>query len=143
MSPHQPRYTAEEIARRGDEIYEREVRARVEAADAHTLVGTTLRYGHDLRINWWMAVSWPSPSLLRGRREARTRRYTTMSAETNIASLGDCYQVAALERALADFLRQQGYDVPGSHPRPVAPDGRLFTQVRTIVESTFPPVESA
>jgi hypothetical protein len=52
-------------------------------------------------------------------------------------------QVAALERALADFLRQQGYDVPGSHPRPVAPDGQLFTQVRTIVESTFPPVESA
>jgi hypothetical protein len=52
-------------------------------------------------------------------------------------------QVAVLERALADFLRQQGYDVPGSHPRPVAPDGQLFTQVRTIVESTFPPVESA
>src|SRR5215210_6860569 len=29
-----------------------------------------------------------------------------------------CDQVAALERALADFLRQQGYAVPGSHPRP-------------------------
>ena len=32
MSPQQPRYTAEETARRGDEIYEREVRAKVEAA---------------------------------------------------------------------------------------------------------------
>jgi hypothetical protein len=52
-------------------------------------------------------------------------------------------QVAALERALADFLRQQGYVVPGSHPRPVAPDEQIFAQVRNIVESKFPPVESA
>ncbi len=52
-------------------------------------------------------------------------------------------QVAALERALADFLQRQGYDVPGSHPHPVPPDEQLFTQVRAIVESKFPPVESA
>ena len=33
MSPQQPRYSAEETARRGDEIYEREVRAWVEAGN--------------------------------------------------------------------------------------------------------------
>jgi hypothetical protein len=31
MSPHQPRHTADVTARRGDDSYEREVRARVEA----------------------------------------------------------------------------------------------------------------
>jgi hypothetical protein len=52
-------------------------------------------------------------------------------------------QVAALERALADFLKQQVYDVLGSHPRRVEPDEQLFAQVRNIVESKFPPAESA
>lgn len=51
--------------------------------------------------------------------------------------------VAALERALADFLQEQGYIVLGSHPRPLAPDEQLFAQVLTIVEPKFPPVESA
>jgi hypothetical protein len=52
-------------------------------------------------------------------------------------------QVAALERALADFLRQRGYDVRGSHPRAVAPDENLIAQVRAIVESKFPPLGQA
>ena len=50
-------------------------------------------------------------------------------------------QVAALERASADFLRQLGYEILGSHPKPALPDERLFAQVRNIIVSKFPPLE--
>lgn len=50
-------------------------------------------------------------------------------------------RVAALERALADFLRQRGYDILGSHPKSAPPEEGLFAQVRNIVEPKFPPVK--
>lgn len=45
MSPQQPRYSAEEIAQRGDEIYEREVRARVEAGNHGKVVAIDIETG--------------------------------------------------------------------------------------------------
>jgi len=45
MSPQQPRYSAEETARRGDEIYEREVRARVEAGSHGKVVAIDVKTG--------------------------------------------------------------------------------------------------
>jgi hypothetical protein len=45
MSPQQPRYTAEETARRGDELYEREVRARVEAGNHGKVVAIDIETG--------------------------------------------------------------------------------------------------
>jgi hypothetical protein len=46
MSSQQPRYSAEETARRGDEIYEREVRARVEAGITVKFLLSISRPGH-------------------------------------------------------------------------------------------------
>jgi hypothetical protein len=45
MSSQQPRYAAEETARRGDEIYEREVRARVEAGNHGKVVAIDIETG--------------------------------------------------------------------------------------------------
>jgi hypothetical protein len=45
MAPQQPRYSAEETARRGDEIYEREVRARVEAGNHGKVVAIDVETG--------------------------------------------------------------------------------------------------
>jgi hypothetical protein len=48
-------------------------------------------------------------------------------------------QTAALERALADELRQRGYEVLGTHPRPAPPDADLFKHVIAILQDSFPP----
>ena len=48
MSPQQPRYPAEETARRGDEIHEREVRARVEAGNHGKAVAIDIEPAHIL-----------------------------------------------------------------------------------------------
>ncbi len=45
MSSQQPRNSAEETARRGDEIYEREVRARVEAGNHGKVVAIDIETG--------------------------------------------------------------------------------------------------
>lgn len=45
MSSQQPRYSAEETARLGDEIYEREVRARVEARNHGKVVAIDVETG--------------------------------------------------------------------------------------------------
>lgn len=45
MSLQQPRYSAEETARRGDEIYDREVRARVEAGNHGKVVAIDIETG--------------------------------------------------------------------------------------------------
>ncbi|MGH3090120.1 MAG: hypothetical protein ACRDSJ_22800, partial [Rubrobacteraceae bacterium] len=45
MSSQQPRYSAEETARLGDEIYEREVRARVEAGNHGKVVAIDVETG--------------------------------------------------------------------------------------------------
>ena len=45
MSPQQPRYTAEETARRGDELYEREVRAKVEVVNHGNVVAIDIETG--------------------------------------------------------------------------------------------------
>lgn len=45
MSPQQPRHSAEETARRGDEIYEREVRSRVEAGNHGKVVAIDIETG--------------------------------------------------------------------------------------------------
>lgn len=42
MAPQRPRYSAEETARRGDEIYEREVSARVEAGNHGKVVAVDI-----------------------------------------------------------------------------------------------------
>lgn len=43
MPVRQPRYSKEEIARRGDEIYEFQVRSQVEAANYGRIVASTLK----------------------------------------------------------------------------------------------------
>lgn len=45
MSSQQPRYSAEETARRGDEIYELEVRAQVEAGNHGKIVAIDIETG--------------------------------------------------------------------------------------------------
>ena len=52
-------------------------------------------------------------------------------------------QMAALERALADRLRDRKYEVLGTHPRAVPPDAGLFRQVCAIVDPKFPQVAEA
>jgi hypothetical protein len=52
-------------------------------------------------------------------------------------------RMAALERALADFLRQRGYDVLGTHPKPVPPDPALWAQVQGTVDPKFPALAPA
>jgi hypothetical protein len=45
MSAQQPRYSAEETARRGDEIYERTIRAQVEATHYGKVVAIDIETG--------------------------------------------------------------------------------------------------
>jgi len=45
MSAQQPRYSAEETARRGDEIYERTIRAQVEATHSGKVVAIDIETG--------------------------------------------------------------------------------------------------
>lgn len=45
MSAQYPRYSAEETARRGDEIYERQVRAQVEAGNRGKVVAIDIETG--------------------------------------------------------------------------------------------------
>jgi hypothetical protein len=47
-------------------------------------------------------------------------------------------QMAALERALADYLRQRRYDVLGTHPSAHPPDSALLAQVLEVVGRKFP-----
>ena len=49
-------------------------------------------------------------------------------------------QLAALERAIADDLRQRGYDVLGSHPRIGLPDQPLLQQLQRLLRARFPGV---
>ncbi len=46
-------------------------------------------------------------------------------------------QMAALERAVADELRQSGYLVLGSHPRVGTPDPSVLHQVQEILTPKF------
>lgn len=45
MAAGRPRYSAEETARRGDELYEREIRARVEAGNQGKIVAIDIETG--------------------------------------------------------------------------------------------------
>ena len=45
MAVHQPRYSKEEAARRGDEIYDRDIRAQVEPAHNNEIVALDLDTG--------------------------------------------------------------------------------------------------
>lgn len=47
-------------------------------------------------------------------------------------------QMAALERAIADELRQRGYVILGTHPRPGSPDECLLSQLLALIDSKFP-----
>lgn len=50
-------------------------------------------------------------------------------------------QMAFLERAVADLLRECGYKVLGAHPRRGAPDKQLLQRIKTILDPISPPVE--
>ena len=56
MAVSQPRYSKEEFARRGDEIYERDLRPHVEAGNEGSLSSLTSKRGHtkSTRTNWWL-----------------------------------------------------------------------------------------
>ena len=47
-------------------------------------------------------------------------------------------QLASLERAIADELRQRGYVVLGTHPRAGSPDQALLEQLRVRLAPKFP-----
>lgn len=49
-------------------------------------------------------------------------------------------QMAALERAIADELRQRGYEILGTHPRVGSPDQSLLQQLRSLLDPKFPGV---
>jgi hypothetical protein len=49
-------------------------------------------------------------------------------------------QMAALERAAADYLKERGYIILGTHPRQGVPVVELWCQVRTILDSKFPAI---
>jgi hypothetical protein len=46
-------------------------------------------------------------------------------------------QLAALERAVADHLRNRGYDVLGDHPKPGAVDPDLWRRVLRVIDTEF------
>lgn len=46
-------------------------------------------------------------------------------------------QVAGLERAVADHLREQGYDVLGDHPKPRMVEATLLATVLNLVDEEF------
>ena len=48
-------------------------------------------------------------------------------------------QMAALERALADHLKEKGYVVLGDHPKPGSVDHALWTQVLGVIEDEISP----
>jgi hypothetical protein len=48
--------------------------------------------------------------------------------------------MAALERAIADELRQRGYMVFGTHPRAGTTDQVVLEQLRALLEEKFPNV---
>lgn len=50
-------------------------------------------------------------------------------------------QMAALERAVADDLKELGYAVLGTHPRVGTPDPGLLLEVRTVIGKRFPTVK--
>jgi hypothetical protein len=47
-------------------------------------------------------------------------------------------RMAALERAIADKLRQRGYEVLGTHPRTGTPDPSLLEQLWGLLDPKFP-----
>ena len=49
-----------------------------------------------------------------------------------------CDKVAAAERGLADFLRQRGYSVLGTHGKALNLGARLFAKLRGVVAREFP-----
>jgi hypothetical protein len=49
-------------------------------------------------------------------------------------------QMAALERAIADELRQRGYVVLGTHPRAGTPDQSILQQLQALLDPKFPVV---
>jgi hypothetical protein len=51
-------------------------------------------------------------------------------------------EVAAIERALADWFRGRGYKVLGSHPRPGLVDEGKFKEVTKAFSRRFPPTNS-
>ena len=62
MAISQPRYSKEEFARRGDAIYERDLRPHVEAGTKASLSLLTSKRGHtkSTRTNWWLSTGcWP------------------------------------------------------------------------------------
>jgi len=48
-------------------------------------------------------------------------------------------EVAALERGIADLLKQRRYSVLGTHGRSLSLDARLFARLRALVATEFPP----
>jgi hypothetical protein len=46
--------------------------------------------------------------------------------------------MAALERAVADELRQRGYAVLGTHPRAGTPDQIVLQQIQALLDPKFP-----
>lgn len=51
-------------------------------------------------------------------------------------------QMAALERAMADHLKERGYSVLGTHPKKGAPDETLLAKVIAILDDKFPALGS-
>ena len=49
--------------------------------------------------------------------------------------------VAALEKALADWLRDRGYKILGTHQGAHPVDPGLFCRVAEIIDRHFPPVD--
>lgn len=46
-------------------------------------------------------------------------------------------EMAGLERAVADYLREQGHDVLGDHPKPRMVDAALLATVLNLVDEEF------
>ncbi len=46
-------------------------------------------------------------------------------------------QMAGLERAVADYLREKGYDVLGDHPRPRMVEAELLATTLNLVDQEF------
>ncbi len=47
--------------------------------------------------------------------------------------------MAALERAVADHLKEKGYVVLGGHPKTGPVDSKLWTQVLGVIEDAISP----
>jgi hypothetical protein len=66
-----------------------------------------------------------------------------LEQDTMVAHVPFRNQMAVLERATADYLKEKGYQVLGEHPRAGEPDRKIIDQLLRILDAKFPKVRTS